>query len=183
MRDVHRLAWELRPSAWTTLDWSSPCAATPPNGRKAAVCRWIFTAMGWMCSGCRSNWRPPFMGDPGGAYQHHPPRQARRVSVLLERRADRVSLIIEDDGRGFDAGAMMQAPATQGKLGLLGMQERVKLAGGSLEIESAPGAGATVLCRFPGIGTNARAKGRPFMRKLRILLADDHQIVGTACGC
>ena len=54
---------------------------------------------------------------------------------------------------------MMQAPATQGKLGLLGMQERVKLVGGSLEIESAPGAGATVFVRIPlGLGQTHRRK-------------------------
>ena len=74
---------------------------------------------------------------------------AKRVSVLLQRRADHVSLIVEDDGRGFDAAAMLRAPATQGKLGLLGMQERATLAGGSVEIESSPGAGTTVFVRMP----------------------------------
>jgi signal transduction histidine kinase len=75
--------------------------------------------------------------------------QATRVSVLLERRPGYVSLIVEDDGRGFDAPRTTSAPASQGKLGLLGMQERVRLAGGTLTIESAPGAGATVFARLP----------------------------------
>ena len=72
---------------------------------------------------------------------------AKRVSVLLERRPDHVSLIVEDDGGGFNAGN--QASAAQGKLGLLGMRERVTLAGGTLEIESTPGAGTTVFVRVP----------------------------------
>jgi signal transduction histidine kinase len=72
---------------------------------------------------------------------------AKRVSVLLERRPDLVSLIVEDDGGGFDAS--IQASAAQGKLGLLGMRERVALAGGKLEIESTPGAGTTVFVRIP----------------------------------
>jgi signal transduction histidine kinase len=56
---------------------------------------------------------------------------------------------VEDDGQGFDAAATLGAPTTQGKLGLLGMQERATLAGGSLEIESHPGAGTTVFVRIP----------------------------------
>ena len=75
--------------------------------------------------------------------------QARRVSVLLERRPDLVSLIVEDDGAGFDAAAVFQAARRRGKLGLLGMQERVALAGGTIEIESTPGAGTTVFARIP----------------------------------
>jgi signal transduction histidine kinase len=72
---------------------------------------------------------------------------AKRVSVLLERRPGHVSLIVEDDGGGFDA--VSQASAAKGRLGLLGMRERVTLAGGTLEIESTPGAGTTVFVRVP----------------------------------
>ena len=75
--------------------------------------------------------------------------EARRVSVLLERRADHVLLIVEDDGKGFDADALLQASATGGRLGLLGMQERAALASGTVEIESSPGAGTTVFARLP----------------------------------
>jgi signal transduction histidine kinase len=74
---------------------------------------------------------------------------AGRVSVLLERRPERVSLIIEDNGRGFESAALLSAPATHGKLGLLGMQERVALAGGTLDLESTPGVGTTVFVRIP----------------------------------
>ena len=74
---------------------------------------------------------------------------ARRVSVLLERRFDHVLLIVEDDGKGFDAAALFGQPATGGKPGLLGMQERAALAGGSVEIESSPGGGTTVFARLP----------------------------------
>ena len=48
-------------------------------------------------------------------------------------------LRVEDDGIGFD-------PATvpRGRFGLLGMSERARLLGGSLSIESSPGAGTVV---------------------------------------
>jgi signal transduction histidine kinase len=74
--------------------------------------------------------------------------KAGRVSVLLERRPHHVSLIVEDDGRGFDATAALKS----GRLGLLGMQERAKLAGGTFEIESTPGRGTTVFVRIPLTG-------------------------------
>jgi two-component system CheB/CheR fusion protein len=74
---------------------------------------------------------------------------ARRVSVLLERRPNLVSLIVEDDGAGFDAATVFQAARSRSKLGLLGMQERVTLAGGTIEIESTPGAGTTIFARIP----------------------------------
>jgi two-component system CheB/CheR fusion protein len=79
--------------------------------------------------------------------------QATRVDVLLERRDHHVVLIVEDDGAGFD---VEEKAETHEGLGLLGMRERAALVGGTLEIESAPGAGTTVFARvplmFPGEG-------------------------------
>ena len=69
--------------------------------------------------------------------------RARRIEVILERRADAVRLVIEDDGIGFDAGG----GANGRGFGLVGMRERAALVGGSLEIESAPGQGTTVFVR------------------------------------
>lgn len=69
---------------------------------------------------------------------------AKNVSVLLERRGDDLTLIIEDDGRGFDVEALRGAG-----LGLIGMQERVASLGGHLDFESAPGRGTTLFVRIP----------------------------------
>jgi PAS domain S-box-containing protein len=74
---------------------------------------------------------------------------ARHVSVLVEREAAQVRLTVEDDGLGFDVDRVEQAPEAAQRLGLLGMKERVALAGGTLVLESAPGAGATILVRIP----------------------------------
>jgi two-component system sensor histidine kinase UhpB len=71
--------------------------------------------------------------------------QATYADVLLERRGDRLILIIEDDGAGFDPVAAMPA----GRLGLAGMRERAEMLGGSLVIESSVGAGTTVLAEVP----------------------------------
>lgn len=65
---------------------------------------------------------------------------ARHVSVLVTQKHPTVVAIIEDDGRGFEAGGR----GDQG-LGLLGMQERLALIDGTLTVESSPGGGTTIV--------------------------------------
>jgi PAS domain S-box-containing protein len=71
---------------------------------------------------------------------------ASGVELILDKRADHVSLIVEDDGIGFDADQTVTNPSS---LGLVGMRERAAFAGGTLEIESGPGKGASVFVRIP----------------------------------
>ena len=70
-----------------------------------------------------------------------------------------VSLIIEDDGCGFDPDEALQRE----RLGLLGIRERAEMLGGTLTVESKPGAGTTVYVDVPaqpsGAGTTVRACG------------------------
>jgi signal transduction histidine kinase len=69
--------------------------------------------------------------------------QASAVSIVLARGDGVVSAVVEDDGRGFSA-----EERTDG-LGILGMGERLALLGGRLKIESAPGAGTTIVAEVP----------------------------------
>lgn len=73
---------------------------------------------------------------------------AERVSVILDRRDNRVQLIVEDDGRGFDA-AEVGRRKRNGGLGLAGMRERAAILGGDVAIESRPGGGTTVRVTVP----------------------------------
>ncbi len=75
--------------------------------------------------------------------------EASQVSVIIERRADEVRLIVEDDGVGFSVPPAPSEPGNAPQLGLIGMRERVVLLGGSLTIESAPGSGTTIFARIP----------------------------------
>jgi signal transduction histidine kinase len=77
--------------------------------------------------------------------------EARHVSVLLECQDNIVGAIVEDDGRGFQSEQAPDGttPAQTTRLGLLGMQERMELIGGTLTIESVPGQGTTVYARTP----------------------------------
>lgn len=74
---------------------------------------------------------------------------AQNVSVILQERANWIVLIIEDDGRGFDPTTFAAGDAPEHGLGLIGMRERAALLKGSLEIESAPGKGTTILIHVP----------------------------------
>jgi signal transduction histidine kinase len=149
MRDIHRLAWELHPRVLDDLglvaalrryaaEWSANSgvsldfhsdgleAERLPLELEAALYRAAQEAL-------------------TNVLRH---AKAQRVSLLLERRAEQVSLIVEDDGVGFDTDAVLQRSTTPEKLGLLGMQERIRLAGGTTDIESTSNAGTTVFVRL-----------------------------------
>ena len=72
--------------------------------------------------------------------------RADRVDVVLERTSDSLSLIVEDNGVGFEPS---QAYTVGQGFGLIGMRERAALVGADLQIESTPGRGTTVLLRTP----------------------------------
>jgi signal transduction histidine kinase/ligand-binding sensor domain-containing protein len=74
--------------------------------------------------------------------------QATEVSVRVKRRADNVSLMIEDNGRGFAPEERSPASSRSG-FGLTGMGERASLLGGEFKVRSIPGKGTAVLCEIP----------------------------------
>jgi PAS domain S-box-containing protein len=142
-RDVDQLVWELRPTALDDL------------GLRAALVNYV---QDWSArvgiqakfhtSGLLDERLPPETETTlyriaqealNNVAKHS---RARKVEVILERRPDHVSLVIEDDGIGFDPGR-----AGQG-FGLIGMRERAALVGATLEIESAAGSGTTILLRM-----------------------------------
>jgi signal transduction histidine kinase len=69
---------------------------------------------------------------------------ASRASVVLSTFKGYLTIVVEDDGCGFDPGQV-----ESGRIGILGMRERVVQLGGTLEIESRPGAGTAVIARVP----------------------------------
>jgi len=67
--------------------------------------------------------------------------RATSAKVRLSFGKSRLVLLVEDNGIGFDPDAMLRISDNRTNLGLLGMEERAKLCGGSLKIDSAPGHG------------------------------------------
>ncbi len=85
-------------------------------------------------------------------------RHARvdEVSVEVGCQARALRVCIEDRGLGMKLAK--RPPA--GAAGLTGMQERVRLLGGQLKLDSSPGAGMRLLVQLPVGGSGRRAKGR-----------------------
>ena len=75
---------------------------------------------------------------------------ATAVAVELEVAGDRLDLRVRDDGAGFDPVAVSRNGSDNpgAGLGLSGMAERARLAGGELDVRSAPGGGTTVSFRI-----------------------------------
>jgi NarL family two-component system sensor histidine kinase YdfH len=70
--------------------------------------------------------------------------QAKKVKVEISTETDKLMITIQDDGQGFDPAIL-----PSGHYGVLGMQERVRLAGGEFEIKSQVGVGTTIRMEIP----------------------------------
>ena len=78
--------------------------------------------------------------------------EAKMVSVLVQKSAEEVRLLVEDDGRGFDERSAR--PAAGGHVGIHGMRERAAMLNGKLWIESSQGKGTTVCVVIPLAGAH-----------------------------
>lgn len=75
--------------------------------------------------------------------------QASQARVIVAFGDGRVRLTVSDNGQGFEQTQSIGDLPGRGKLGLVGMQERARLVGGTLNIESQPGKGTVVQVEIP----------------------------------
>jgi signal transduction histidine kinase len=62
--------------------------------------------------------------------------RASRIRISLDYRHGKVTLVINDNGKGFDLETVFHSALDRGNLGLFGMRERAKLIGATFNIES-----------------------------------------------
>jgi signal transduction histidine kinase len=74
---------------------------------------------------------------------------AGRVEITVAAGSDGLRVEIRDDGRGFDPEDTLVSAARAGRLGLVGMHERVRMLGGVTRIDSRPGAGTVISATLP----------------------------------
>ncbi len=74
---------------------------------------------------------------------------ALNVRVELHHQEAELNLLVQDDGCGFEVAVARDRSVRGGSLGLLGMEERVQLVGGQIEMTSTPAGGTTIHARFP----------------------------------
>ena len=67
---------------------------------------------------------------------------ARSVTIVVSGTRTELAVVVSDDGRGFDVEKRLPDAARTGRLGLIGMRERVRLLGGRFEVVS-PDDGST----------------------------------------
>jgi PAS domain S-box-containing protein len=113
-----------------------------------------------------------------------------RAAVALSRAGNRLTLEVSDLGRGLDPAQISIPSPDIGGLGLFSIRERFELLGGTCEIDSAPGAGATIRVQLtedwpaerdvePTSGgmMDGQAPAVAPGSVVRVLLVDDHEIV------
>lgn len=125
------------------------------------------------------------------ALKHANTTEAR---VQLDVTSERVVVTVSDQGAGFDPAKVGGSQALVGGFGLFHIAERLAFLGGKLDIWSAPGQGS----RFTLVVPNPRAAAEPETvppaapavpppaaprsNKIRVLLADDHELVREGLG-
>jgi len=146
--DIDFLVWELRPTALDDLGLKAALSKYVANWSKHfGVCAELH-AMGM--ERCRLTGETETVlyriaQEALNNVAKH--AQAAKVDLILECRSDQISLIVEDDGVGFDETRIFDAHDR--RMGLIGMRERAALVGGKLAVESNPGNGSTIAVRIP----------------------------------
>jgi signal transduction histidine kinase len=149
MSNVHRFSYELRPAMLDDL------------GLVIAL-RWYIKAFAK-----RTSIKVNFRADPVVEQLQNEPKTviyrviqesltniykyagAARAAVVIRRNNDGVRLTVKDDGRGFQPDQLDQSSREKSGLGLMGMQERLRLVNGQFVVKSAPGKGTTILALIP----------------------------------
>jgi PAS domain S-box-containing protein len=149
-REIHHLALQLRPTALDDLGLQSALATYAEAWSERSGVEIDFQAAGL------DTGRLPEAAETAlyrvvqealtNVLRH---AGARRVSLVLQRLPRQAVAVVEDDGVGFDAESVTGPAEAGGRLGLLGMRERLSLVGGTLTVESTTGRGTTVIARVP----------------------------------
>ena len=149
-RDLHRVAVELRPAALDDLGLVKAIRALIETWSTRYRIDVDFEAGQYKAAGISSEIETILYRIIQEALNNVAKHSgATRVALVLRRTEEQVQAIIEDDGRGFDARVTSQSGNGSGRLGLLGIQERLGIVGGDFKIESAPKRGATLFVRIP----------------------------------
>jgi len=75
--------------------------------------------------------------------------EASSVVVKLEFERGKIRMPVSDNGKGFQLPKQAEELAGTGKLGIMGMRERARIAGGTLGIHSELGKGTQVIAEIP----------------------------------
>lgn len=149
--DVDFLAWELRPIALDELGLDAALSNYATQWSEHFDAKAEFHARGLgeqrLPAEVESNLYRIAQEALNNCAKH---AKCHRASIILERRDYHVTLIIEDDGEGFEVPSEL---TSNSNMGLMNMRERTALIGGTFDIESTPTKGTTIFVRVPLTGS------------------------------
>jgi two-component system sensor histidine kinase UhpB len=85
---------------------------------------------------------------------------AAHVRVSVRRQNGLLQLSVADDGRGFDVARTMRRAGRDRRLGLIAMEQRIRLLGGRLEVNSRPGGPTVISGSLPAWSPNGSGNGK-----------------------
>jgi signal transduction histidine kinase len=85
--------------------------------------------------------------------------RASRIDIEVTPTDDKLTVVVRDNGVGFDQTAVTDRYDERGSLGMLNMQERAEIVNGTLSLESKPGQGTTITLQLP-INTHLAAESK-----------------------
>ena len=149
MHNVHRFSYELRPAMLDDL------------GLVIAL-RWYVRAFAKR-TGIKLNFRADsaveqLEGEPKtviyrvvqeGLTNVFKYANARRAEVIIRKTNNGFRLTVKDDGNGFEPDQLEMSSKDKSGLGLMGMQERLRLVNGHFALKSTPGKGTTIQALIP----------------------------------
>jgi signal transduction histidine kinase len=153
IEEVHRLAWGMRPSILDDYGLESALARHIEEVKKTAGLEIDYQfispeKLGRLPIGVELSLFRIAQEATANIIKH---AKASHASFVVLQQLHEVTMLIEDNGQGFDAVSKKGDQC----LGLMGMKERVNLLGGSSVIESTPGEGTTIRVRIPLEDSNA----------------------------
>ncbi|MBN1332877.1 MAG: hypothetical protein JW971_03850 [Synergistales bacterium] len=75
--------------------------------------------------------------------------EAGNIQIRLSAGRRSLSVKIADDGKGFDLKDAIEKAKERGSFGLMNMEERTRMAGGKIQIDTAPGKGTLITLEIP----------------------------------
>ena len=142
---LHRVAWELRPASLDELGLTNALENYLAEWSKKHVIKSDFLCADANLDNRSNEIRTTIYRviQEGLTNIAKHATGAKQVSIVIGVSEGTLHLTIEDDGSGFDSGALSS------RLGLAGMRERLLLVGGQLNIESSAASGTTIFARIP----------------------------------
>jgi signal transduction histidine kinase len=155
-QEVHRLTWDLRPAPIEEVGFRNALEGCVEDlSSHSSMHLYFYSNL------AREERFPPYIETlcyrivQEGLTNIARHAQAESASVVVTRAKSELQIILEDNGVGFAATDNADRPPDHDHLGLRGMQERIALIQGTLQIESNAGRGTSLFARIPLHGAGA----------------------------